>query len=96
LGEDENSGATVKGDKFRAVIEIKHSRANELLATVDADNTPEVRCVVIDGVLRCEIAVDGLGTLLATLDDLLACLDIAVRVLDGTGESEKNSDNDTG
>jgi hypothetical protein len=30
--------------------------------------------------LRCEIAVDGIGTLLATLDDLLSCIDVAEKV----------------
>jgi len=83
---------TANNDKFRAVVELKHPRAGELLAAVDADNTPQVRCSVVDGVLRCEIAVDGPGTLLATLDDLMACLDIAEKVLDGEDSTTQVTD----
>jgi hypothetical protein len=75
---------TSKSGAFQAVVEIKHPRAAELLAAVDADNTKQVRCTVVDDLLRCEIAVDGIGTLLASLDDLLACLEIASGVLDAS------------
>jgi hypothetical protein len=73
------------------MVEIEHSRADELLAAVNADNTPQVCCTVVDGVLRCEITVNALGTLLATLDDLLACLDIACRVLNGPDDSSNDA-----
>ena len=78
----ENPGAKTGAGEFRACIEIMHPRADELLATVDADNTPQVRCSAAGGILRCEITVDGMGTLLATLDDLLACIDIAEKVFE--------------
>ena len=71
------------GLAFRAVVELEHPRAADLLAAVKADNTPQVLCSVAGGVLRCEVSVGNLGTLLATVDDLLACLGIAASVLDG-------------
>ncbi len=69
---------------FRAVIEFRLENtdtASRLLGSIEADNQDFVRTELNGGTLICRVEAKTAASLRHTLDDLLACADLAESLL---------------
>lgn len=57
-------------------------KAKNILKSLKVDDLNFVKSRVMKGTLKAEISSNSIASLLHTLDDYLACLSIAIKVLD--------------
>ena len=76
--------------KARLVVEAENARL--LIQSVAADNQEYVRAYEEDGRMVALAEADSVGTLLATLDDLLVNLKVAGEILGGHGAIDGQED----
>ncbi len=69
--------------RCRARLSIASCDARLIAQSISADNLPYVRTHYEDGLVITEVEVDGIGSLLATLDDILVNIKVANDVLCG-------------
>lgn len=74
--------------KCRARLSVESCDADRAARAVGADNLPYVRTRCEGGRVVTVVEVDGIGSMLATLDDILVNLKVASDVLCGNGGDE--------
>jgi hypothetical protein len=78
--------------KCKARLVIEAENADLLTQSTAADNTGYVRAFAEDDRMVAFIEADSVGSMLATLDDLLVNLKVASEILDGHGVIEGQED----
>ncbi|MGA9140439.1 MAG: KEOPS complex subunit Pcc1 [Methanocella sp.] len=78
--------------KCKARLVIEAENADLLTRSTAADNTGYVRAFAEDGRMVAFIEADSVGSMLATLDDLLVNLKVAGEILNGHGVIEGQED----
>lgn len=72
----------------RARLSIESCDARSLTRAIRADNPPFIHTYYEDGAVITTVEVDGVGSLLATLDDILVNLKVANDVICGRNADE--------
>ena len=67
--------------KCRGKIVTPHKRPHIIMEAIRPDNTQNMRTTCKNGELITEFEIDGIGTLIATVDDYLLNLKIAEEIV---------------
>jgi len=78
--------------RCRARLSIASCDARLISRSISADNLPNVRTRYEDGFVITEVEVDSIGSLLATLDDILVNVKVANDVLCGLNADDDMRD----